>query len=803
MDAGHSATVSAPPMGSFRPDSDHGASLGDFLRRPVLIDTFTWEESNTNILLQTLNPWSLYFSDPAIKRKLDNYKLIRCKLHLKFVINSSPFFYGSMRVCYNPLADGKDNYLGPTDQIKLSQLPGVYLTPANMTSADLELPFLWPNPWLDVTSNDEFLNMGRISYVRYAILRSANGVSSASVRVSCYAWAEEVEIAGLTSEMALQSDEYEETGIISGPASAVAKVAGMLREAPVIGGLATATEIGANSVANIARLFGFSNPPNISDVAPMAPKSFHAFSSVDTSVPSDKLSLDPKNEVTVDNNVTGAGSEDPLALHNLVCRESFLQGTLWEGNYNIESVLWTAPVHPLNLAEETVGAQIITNYTPAAYFGDMFGYWRGSMHYKFTFVKTRYHTGRVIISWDPSGIPGADYDTTTMVRVVDLQHEEEVTVVVPYKQSEVWRVCGASANNFSNALSPSITYNPRMHNGVIQMRVLTTLTGPAIQPDIDVLVSCWCGDDVEFAMPEDLPQYNSVFELQSEEIVSDVANASPEYNVDVVTMGESIVSLRPLLHRTTLSDIQIAGAPATGASTWVNSGLQTCVNLYPRLPWEYGYNTSAPWLAAKQLTAGNTFFGFVGQHPLNWVLNCFVGYRGSVVHHFNVEQNGAPVINHFSASRQSGSHIISGRSSLNGSNRVTTGSHNVDQPSNLSRSIIRTGSGTAGRNLGHRGMALTNCLTQSGMTVVLPQYTSTRFNTAYGPQRDVYPTTSFTDQNTIRVETTFRATNVDGSAAWPIIAHYVAAGVDFNPVFFACVPTRYRVPLPTAVDSYS
>jgi hypothetical protein len=790
-------------MGSFSPDSDHGAALGDFLKRPVLIDTFTWEETDSNILLQTLNPWSLYFADPAIKRKLDNYKLIRCKLHLKFVVNSSPFFYGSMRVCYNPLADGKDNYATDIDQVKLSQLPGLFLTPANMTSADLELPFLWPNPWLDVTSNADFLNMGRLSYVRYAVLRSANGVTNASVRVSCYAWAEDVEIAGLTSSMSLQSDEYEDSGVISGPASAVARIAGKLKDSPVLGGLATATEIGASSVANLARLFGFSNPPVISDVVPMAPKSFHAFSSVDTSVPSDKLSLDPKNEVTVDNGVTGAGNEDPLSLKGLVCHESFLQGTLWEGIYNIETILWTAPVSPYNIAQQSSGGQNIRNYTPAAHFGSLFGYWRGSMCYKFTFVKTRYHTGRVIISWDPSGAPGVDYDTTTMVRVVDLQHEEEVIVTVPYKQSAVWRRRSGALNNFSNSTTPSISYDSFSHNGVIQMRVLTTLTGPAATPDIDVLVSCWCGDDIEFAMPDELPTNLSVYELQSTEVASGVANADPEYEVDIVTMGESIVSLRPLLHRTTFSDVQVVGSPANGTSSWVGSGFQTCVNLYPRLPWEYGYYGLAPWLAQKQLSGGNERFGFVKQHPLLWVLNCFVGYRGSVVHHFNVEQNGAPVINYLSASRYAGSHIIPGRESVNGSNRATTGSHNIDQPSTLSRSVIRTGSGVVGRASGHRGMALTNCLTQSGMTVVLPQYTTTRFNVAYGPERDRFPTGSFLDTNTVRVDTSFRAVDVSGSSSWPLVSHYVAAGVDFNPVFFACVPSRYAVPLATAVDSYT
>jgi len=116
----------------------------------------------------------------------------------------------------------------------------------------MELPFLWPNSWVDVIDNDEFLNLGRIQYVLYSKLRSANGVANASVRISCYAWATDVEVAGLTSYLALQADEYSEPGPISGPATAVAQVAGMLRDVPVVGRLATAAETGANLVGGIA-----------------------------------------------------------------------------------------------------------------------------------------------------------------------------------------------------------------------------------------------------------------------------------------------------------------------------------------------------------------------------------------------------------------------------------------------------------------------------------------------------------------------------------------------------------------------
>jgi hypothetical protein len=136
--------------------------------------------------------------------------------------------------------------------------------------------------------------------------------------VTCYAWATDVELAGLTSGLVLQGDEYDKAGPISGPATAIASVASKLTDTPIIGSLARATEIGARAVGGIASLFGYSNPPVLNDVMPYQPKAFHSFAAVETGVPMDKLTLDPKNEITVDKSVTGAKPDDELVISHFV-----------------------------------------------------------------------------------------------------------------------------------------------------------------------------------------------------------------------------------------------------------------------------------------------------------------------------------------------------------------------------------------------------------------------------------------------------------------------------------------------------
>jgi len=806
VDAGMSQMVTAPDVGPFRPDTDDSAILGDFLSRPVVIKQHNWTENSATVLQTTFNPWSAYFSDPVVKRKLDNYKLLRCKLHLKFVVNASPFYYGAMRVSYCPLATFQDNYVRPGDQIKLSQTPGLFLEPAVMTTSEMELPFLWPNAWLNVPQTGEFNNMGRVRYVQYAKLRSANGVSGSGVRITCYAWATDVELAGLTSTLSLQADEYEITGPISGPASAVANLASKLTKVPVIGELATATQIGASVVSTVARAFGYSNPPVIDDVSPMMPKAFHAFSSVDTSVPSDKLSLDPKNEVTVDNSVTGAGSEDPLVLSKWLQRESFLQGTLWQGSSTEGSILWSAPVTPNYAQSESVTGGAAISHTPAAYAARLFSFWRGGVTFRFRFIKTKYHTGRLSITWDPNGIPGADFETSTMTRVVDLQYEDEAVITVPYKQARAWLNNRMIYNNYSNGLSPTFTLDGNAQNGVIQVRVLNTLTGPAANPEIDILTFVSCASDIEMSNPNEIPINMSVWEIQSQDIVQDdvlsgMAKTAAAPSLEIVTVGEKISSLRTLLHRATLTDVVVAGNPRTDVSTFVGAGTVSSVNYFHRVPYGPGFFGQAQSWASKINSPGAAPYAFVPNHPANWILNCFSGYRGAFVHHFDVISGGVPIHN-FAAERDQESPIIG-----DGTNQVRSGFSNLydnTQNSNMARFSVTYNSGRARRAKGQRGMALTNCQTQSGLSIVDPQYSRWRFRVAFEPQRDLFPgVPTDNEQSSVRVDVVHHQDSAaTTSSNWPNIYHYVSAGVDFNPVYFVCVPTIYEYALPPADNSW-
>lgn len=793
-------TMGDMSSGDYDADADVTAGLGEYLSRPVRIASINWAESTftqTSIL-----PWHLYFNTAQIKKKLDNYGKISCRLHLKFVINASPFYYGSLRACYFPLIDARSTYTDAVDQVPFSQTPGVYLEPQNMSTAEMVLPFMWTRNWLEATAASDFQAMGRLQFLQYANLRSANGVTGTGITVAVYAWAEDVRIMGPTTIPALQSDEYAVTnGTISGPATAVAGVASMLTDVPYVGEFAQATTVGASAVAALAKLFGYSNPPMIDDVKPVQTKTFHAMANVETRMPIDKLSVDPKNEVTISSKVAGIDEEDPLAFSNLLTRESFLQGTLWSNSEPVDSLLWSAMVTPGYVAS---GGGYLTS-PPMSYFARQTRFWRGSIVYKFRFIKTQYHKGRVIISWDPNGDISAnpDTETTTFSRIVDLAVEDEVEVVVPYKATGPWLLNSFNVGSFSNGAAPAYIYDSENYNGTLTVRVQNVLTGPAASPEIDILCYVRAGEDFMLAVPIENSTALTVRDptglIQSEEAAESIAQevASVDDKVATITTGEVLCSLRPLLHRASLGYQQVAGNPVVGTP----AGVQTTANYIYRVP--YGVGRGGIHYGYATISGSGHPYSFAPNHPIDWTLNCFVGYRGSTNIHVNVTGIGDNVarVSHLAINRHFGTPLVNVASYARNAAMYTS---TVDLPNALSRLAIRYPSGTQTIfPTGQTGLTLTNVQGQPACSANIPQYTKTRFLPAFAATRGVDPRTGirFFDEVAVTCQFTSKAA-LTSTMDWPVLSYYYSAGVDFQPVFFLCTPRLFTTNIPPARDVF-
>jgi hypothetical protein len=494
----------------FYDDALVDSSLETFLNRPVKIASYVWAQGS--LINQTFQPWHLFFNNATIKKKVDNYAFINCNLKIKIVVNASPFYYGLALTSYKPLttyASGELMGISASGTIlPKSQRPHVWLYPQNNQGGEMVLPFLYPLNWLDLTSATALQNMGVVSIDSVGVLSNANAVVGTDVDIQIYCWAENVRISGPTYEVAVQSgtDEYNTDGLISKPASAIASVADTLSDFPVIGKYMKATSVVGKGVAGIASYLGFTNVPNIKDMDGFKSVPFPALASSEISTPVDKLTFDPKNELTIDNTVCGADSKDELIIKNFCSKESYISDFAWTAARVSGDRILTMEVNPNLFQREFHPVNgVFLNFTPMGYVNRMFRYWRGDIVYRFRFICTQYHRGRVRISWDPISVSGGDEEVYNYSKIVDINETTDVEFSVQYNQAAMWQ------DTSDNTLTPYwgdhthvLPSESESSNGFLKVDVVNAQTSPSASADIFVVVSARCGANFELACPKQL-----------------------------------------------------------------------------------------------------------------------------------------------------------------------------------------------------------------------------------------------------------------------------------------------------------
>lgn len=775
-------------------DKVKDGDLATFLARPVRIASYTWSEGDSVGVFQTINPWKLFLDTPVIKRKLDNYTWFRGNLHIKMVVNASPFYYGYMLAAYAPLtswiASGPGDAASWLSNIQFSQRPHINILPQHSLAGELVAPWIYPANYVGIQDADAIDQLGRINMRIVSPLRSANGVTGTGVTVQVFAWVEDAHLHGPTVGIALQS-EYTETGAVSKLASTVAGVANKFTTVPFIGKFMKATSIGASAVGNIASLFGFTNVPVLESAQPVRPNPFPPLATTEIGYPTEKLTLDPKNELAIDGAPLGLDLDDDLQISKLVQRESILTRATWSTSTAVDAQLFRACVTPDLYDYITEDKQYELHFTPMAYVGKLFRHWRGDIIFRFDFIASKYHRGRVIIAWEPNAVPGSNVSTqpntmgTVISKIVDLGAQTSVEIRVPYAQAypwlkkygdnptKQWEINGSDVNQTN--------YFEGFHNGLLVMRVLNTLTAPVASSTIDVIVSVRGAENLEFANPKQIPQMSQyavqssrVFELPAEEAVMG-ETTTPDPNRFSINMGESVRSLRQLLRRSYLNEVWEVPSDTTNQ-------LALVAHTQTRFPLCYGYDPAGPWTAKGLVdTAANKQFCYTLNTAYNWIAPCFAGVRGSMIWHYNVINQSAGTF---------AQHTVRVTRDPAGKSGGTSRDYYIQATKtgiNDASFWISKMKGTGG------GSALTNTITNAGLSVSLPNYgsalmQSTRASAAMTPGSLTIPTASDEDFATLEV---VLHPGIGQTTRGLTIEKYCGAGTDLSLNFFVNVPVWY------------
>jgi hypothetical protein len=646
--------------------------------------------------------------------------------------------------------------------------------------------------------------MGQLDFIIYSDLDSANGVTGAGATVQIVAWMEDVVLSGPTVDVQLQSDEYSGNGQVSAPASTVARIARYFTGIPIIGKFAKATEIGATAISGIATMFGYTNVPVIRDIVPYAPRATPMFASPHVSYPLEKLTVDPKNELSIDPKTIGHNIDvDELAIEHLVTRESYLTTATWTNSTTVDTILFSSRITPF-MYDFTGGGVNRWYGTPMAWVSDCFEHWRGDIIFRFKIICSKYHKGRLRISFDPAGkTANSLYNTTNSTqtvytKIVDIGETDDVEVRIPFQQALPFLSINNSKNTtnipYSLSASPTFSYDDTRDNGVITVRVFNALTAPVLTTNVKILIFVRAAENFELANPANVGSMVSTFAIQSD-IVS-VPNTNQEYIQEsdshimgssvpvglperyLTNFGESVRSLRPLLRR-----MQLVDTIRTGIATNTNEISFMKID-QTRFPPMYGYDPNGIYTAKGINVPASTFnFNWCNPSFFTWIAPAFIGHRGSF--HWTFLPERPDNVGNISITR------IPTQSLTASISRV-----------NYAQSTISTNAANYFTEFpaGCGGSAVTHQSTNAGLSVALPNYTSFKFQST-APSTWTSPVSStsaaaYDGGNTdcSRIIITGNNSIPSSSTLNTSIWRYAGVGTDYTLFYFLNVPTFYAYP---------
>lgn len=499
-------------------------SIASFLEKPILIDTFVWEKErfaqkhyDLESYLHSKNVWS---------DKLRGVYGIRGDFVFRLAVNAQPYQQGRLLIVFQPMyADmshlsGKFSGFNRTENLVIAtQLPRVEIDLATQTEATMRVPFRTLASHYNLLTREG--SWGRVSILVYAPLRS--GQNNKDV-VQCSVWLS-LESADLAAPIApvesmkdlirepfdppvaQMSDDEKAPGPIEKALGTVEKVAMTAEAIPVIGKYIMPATWAANIGKKVASIFGWSRPLNTERIDRVQITSQQYAPNCDGVENAWNLGLLAENKVT-GMGAFGDTSLDEMSIAYIKTRSAFIGDFQWKapgsqnvGNQVAGTLLFQIPLCPyaMCIMENKVGEFTDDLYgSPLFGLANCFSQWRGSFDLTIKLVKTRFHSGRLAISFLPGSVSEkvaiggnsmtTDFDNTVYLHrdILDVRDDFIFRKTIPY-----------------TAMVPYLNYDQPM--GTLLVHVVNPLVAPDIASDVvDVLIEVAGNPDFEFAIPREI-----------------------------------------------------------------------------------------------------------------------------------------------------------------------------------------------------------------------------------------------------------------------------------------------------------
>lgn len=539
-------------------------TIADFMSKPYLVRTGSMSPSNvagTYLSSFSISP-SIYANSVWLD-KLRGFSLWRGTAVIRLQVNASPFHAGMLRLHFIPqytkyireFSSHNANLQTRTQQ------PGVEFDIQD-TEVTFRVPYISPTAYFDVASGGE--DWGSFFCTVYSPL-ATGALSPQTVDFSIWLSFEDFEVDGPSAQsyvrkgqkgtskayMIRQPSEREARPVstILGQAS---KIAASAMSIPNLAPFAGPTSWFLNAASGAAAAFGWSKPLDDNSHMRMLNEP-HMFSananSFDLSAP---LALLADNKLGFLPNMSGS-NEDEMSVAFLKSRFAYIETIKWLDTSS--GLLWTKSLHPR--MGDTSYPAVPGSYTctPLSFLSRIFDAWRGGIRLKFTVVKTPFHSGRLMVTFDPAGnVPTVHASAYLYRTVIDIREGSVFCLDFPYMKNVNYSFCDPSRG-------PVL--------GSVNIFVINELRAPpTVSADVEILVEACGSPDMEFQIPSlinhgpILPQ--GADEDPVKELVCDyIGGANPNVGStesSLYCIGETILSLLQILKRYNLVHTRIAFA---------------------------------------------------------------------------------------------------------------------------------------------------------------------------------------------------------------------------------------------------
>lgn len=553
--------------------------LLDYLARPRLISSLAVPTSRQNFLSADLNRTNLLSWFPNLLNRLAGVHGIRFTTKFTVTVANTPFQQALLcqSFQYGTNITNSVIYNRCLNSTFATNLPHVLHDIAETSMSQLEVPFLYTYDYLPLytgVKTDQATGgcigvWGINTIMPYRVIAGVN-----APLIKLYVSLHDVELIGsmpnastvvvTQSGLGKTNPIIEEEKQVSGSSQLLelsSKVRTISSYIPYLSSIGSTTSNMMDKVAGVARAFGYAKPQVVEP--PHRVWRTNNVGETNIDMPSDAFVLAPfqSNRLAVDSMVGGT-DVDEMAIQYVIGKYGqVFQGTFTTSD-SVGTPLYATSVCPTNFwfrlnagrpggnLPLPAGATALTNsiaLSPLLYVAQFFRYWRGTLKFRFTFSKTKFHGGRVIVGY----VPEFDEDNTNGVLSSSVPSVEVAAgLPQPFSYSTVFDLRDGSSFEFEVPyVSPTPFTNILSSIGGLTMTVLDPLVSSGeTSAIIDYLVEVAACEDFEFGCPAPpmfspaVPSAPIAFLQSGLGGVADIDTKVSQY-----TTGESFLSLKQLM----------------------------------------------------------------------------------------------------------------------------------------------------------------------------------------------------------------------------------------------------------------